>query len=393
MTELSRIARMPFFSYGFRTFFLSGSVWALVSMLLWILWVSGTGGFLLTYGGFAWHAHELLLGYGSAVLAGFLLTAIPNWTGRAPVQGPVLAALWMLWLVGRLAMLCAEQLGYVAAAVLDSAFLVVLVPLVVRELVLGKNQRNLRVAGLIGLLALVNIGFHIEYLNAGYPDYTLRAAVAVFVILLTMIGGRIIPAFTRNWLVKHGKTQRLPKMFGRFDVATLTVSVAALLVWIAMPLGPVTGGLLLLAGALQLIRLSRWGGLQTFREPLVIILHAGYLFVGVGFLLASAAAFEIAAIIPRAAVHGWTTGAIGIMTLAVMTRASRGHAGFPLIAPLGTQLIYLLILVATLLRVTQIMLPDLNGALQASAAVAWLGAFGLFVVCYGPMLVRTQRGT
>lgn len=387
----NRVGQIPFFSYGFRAFFFSGALWAATSMLIWILWVTGTGGYSLPYGGMAWHAHELLFGYGTAILAGFLLTAIPNWTGRPPVQGYTLLLLWSTWLIGRIAFLLADSTGYLTAAILDSLFLVILVPVVSREIIAGNNLRNMRVVAVVGLLTLVNIGFHIEYLTSGYPGYALRAAVSVFVILLTLIGGRIIPAFTRNWLMKHGRTQNLPVPFNRFDMATLIVSMIALLLWTAMPQGIFTGLALLVAGILQLWRLGRWSGLRTTAEPLVIILHTGYLFVGLGFLLVSASAFGVAMILPQAALHAWTTGAIGIMTLAVMTRASRGHAGFPLTAPTSTRLIYLLIIVATVLRLALITMPGLAVPLQTGAAVAWLSAFILFVVSYGPMLLRAQR--
>src|SRR5690606_3844656 len=144
---------------------------------------------------------------------------------------------------------------------------------------------NLRVVVIVALVTLANIGFHVEYLSTGYPEYSLRAALALFVVLISVIGGRIIPAFTRNWLKQQGHSQRLPVAFNSFDVATLTVSIISLALWTVMPLASLTAMVLLLAGILQLRRLARWVGIRTTAEPLVLILHIGYLFIGLGFVL------------------------------------------------------------------------------------------------------------
>lgn len=383
----SHISAIPFFSYGFRAFFFSGAAWALVAMLVWILWITGAGGFSIPYAGIAWHAHELIIGYGTAVLAGFLLTAIPNWTGRPPIQGYTLAWLWLAWVLGRVALLLADRIGYLGAALLDNLFLLSLVPLITREIVAGNNLRNLRVVVIVALVMLANIGFHVEFLTTGYPDYSLRAALALFVVLISVIGGRIIPAFTRNWLVQQGQSQRLPVPFNRFDAATLIVSVISLALWTVLPVSGLTGMALLVAGILQLGRLARWAGIRTTAEPLVLILHVGYLFVGLGFVLVGMSSFGL--IFQQAALHAWSTGAIGIMTLAVMTRASRGHAGFPLTAPVGTRVIYLLAVLAVLLRLSLLLRPG-SEVLQAGAAIAWCAAFVLFIACYGSMLLRSK---
>lgn len=383
----SHISAIPFFSYGFRAFFFSGAAWALVAMLVWILWITGAGGFSIPYAGIAWHAHELIIGYGTAVLAGFLLTAIPNWTGRPPIQGYTLAWLWLAWVLGRVALLLADRIGYLGAALLDNLFLLSLVPLITREIVAGNNLRNLRVVVIVALVMLANIGFHVEFLTTGYPDYSLRAALALFVVLISVIGGRIIPAFTRNWLVQQGQSLRLPVPFNRFDAATLIVSVISLALWTVLPVSSLTGMALLVAGILQLGRMARWAGIRTTAEPLVLILHVGYLFVGLGFVLVGMSSFGL--IFQQAALHAWSTGAIGIMTLAVMTRASRGHAGFPLTAPVGTRVIYLLAVLAVLLRLSLLLLPG-SAVLQAGAAIAWCAAFILFIACYGSMLLRSK---
>lgn len=380
------------FGYGFRVFFLSAALWAVLSMVLWGFWISGTTAGVLPLGGVAWHAHELIFGYGAAVVAGFLLTAVANWTGRPPVQGPVLALLWVCWLLGRLVFFVADRVDYWLVAAADSVFLLGLIAVMTRELIAGRNLRNLRVVLILVLLAASNLAFHIEYELRGYPAYALRAALACFMVLISLLGGRVIPAFTRNWLLKQGRqgsqAPSLPTVFNRLDAATLALSCLALLLWTALPYARGTALALVLSGLLQWLRLSRWSGLQTVREPLLLILHVGYAYVGLGFVLIGVAALFPALVAPSVAVHAWSTGAMGVMTLAMMTRTSRGHSGLPLVAPLHTRVIYLLIVAASLLRLAPLLLPQSATLMQMVAAVAWIAAFGLFVRCYGPVLLK-----
>ncbi len=384
------IAAFPLFSYGFRPFFLGGALWAALAMILWIGTVTGAWSIAIAYGPVAWHAHELLFGYVGAVMTGFLLTAIPNWTGRLPVRGGPLLALFGVWLAGRAAMLTSDQIGTVLAAAIDSAFLLALAAVVVREIVTGKNWRNLKTVGLISALALANIGFHAETILAGAPDYSLRAATALIIGLIMLIGGRIVPSFTRNWLAQQG-AKRLPVPFGTMDMRLIGAAAIGLAAWVIAPEAAVTGVLLLAAGAAQAFRLSRWAGLSTWRQPFVFVLHVGYAFVPLGFLLAGSAALWPQAIPPVDALHAWTVGAIALMTLSVMTRASLGHSGRALAAGAGTAAIYLAALTAVLARLAVSLLPAFTMPLLDIAALAWIAAFAGFAVFYGPMLVTPQK--
>jgi hypothetical protein len=212
-----------FLSIGFRPFFLGGAAWAATAMVIWIGILAGWWLVAGDYGAVAWHAHEFLFGYIGAVMTGFLLTVVPNWTGRLPVRGRPLLALFLLWLVGRAALVFSDTIGVIPAATVDSLFLLTLAAVALREVIAGRNWRNLKVVGIIGLLAATNILFHAEVIATGVADYAARAATALVLILIMLIGGRIIPSFTRNWLVKQG-VARLPVPFGRFDATSIVVA-------------------------------------------------------------------------------------------------------------------------------------------------------------------------
>src|SRR5262249_40443816 len=263
----------------------------------------------------------MIFGYVAAIIAGFLLTAIPNWTGRLPVNGSALAGLAALWLAGRVAIATSTFLGSWLTALTDLAFLSVLAGVAAREIVAGKNWRNLRVLVILLTLIAGNVVFHIEAVASGSADYGVRISIGAVVLLITLIGGRIVPSFTRNWLARMNPG-RLPRPFTRFDATALGAGAAALVAWILLPRYVLTGVLLIGAGLLQAVRLARWAGDHTFADRLVLVLHVAYGFVPLGFLLLGAAVLWPAEWPMSAGLHAWTTGAFGLMTLAVMTRAS-----------------------------------------------------------------------
>ena len=375
------------FSYGFRPFFLSAAVWAVAGVLLWLPQYFGALTLPTAMGPLEWHVHELLYGYVAAAVAGFLLTAIPNWTGRLPVTGAPLAALVLLWLSGRVAVLISGAIGAVAAAVIDVSFLVVLAAVALREVVAGSNWRNLRVLAVLGVLIAGNVTFHAEVIRFGASEYGSRIGLAAVIILITLIGGRIIPSFTHNWLARH-RPGRLPAPFSRYDVLCLAAGAVALAAWVIAPSHRASGILLMLAGILNLVRLARWAGDRTFADRLVLVLHTGFAFVPLGFLLTGAAALWPAAVPATAGLHAWTVGTIGLMTLAVMTRATLGHTGRPLAASPATQAIYGLVLIAALTRIVAAF--DGSALLLHAAAAAWEAAFAGFVIVYGPLLVGSN---
>src|SRR5262249_6369618 len=310
--------------YGFRPFFLLGSIFAGCAVLAWLPAFYGELTISTAFVPRDWHVHEMIYGYAAARVTGFLLTAVPNWTGRLPVQGGSLAVLLALWLGGRIAVLLSAHIGWAAAAAIDLAFLAGVAAVVAREIVAGRNWGNLKVLGVISVLMAGNLAFPLEAHVRGVADYGIRLGIAAVLMLIMIVGGRIIPSFTRNWLARENPG-RLPAPFGRFDVASLAIGALALVMWIVLPFASVTAVALLVAAFAHPARLARWAGDRTLRDRLVVVLHAGYAFVPVGFLLVGLGALGIVA--PSAGIHAWTVGAIGTMTLAVMTRASLGHTG------------------------------------------------------------------
>jgi uncharacterized protein involved in response to NO len=374
------------FSYGFRPFFLGAGLWAAFGILLWMPQYYGSVALPTAFGALDWHIHEMLFGYVAAAIAGFLLTAVPNWTGRLPVNGWPLALLAALWLAGRVAIATSALIGPALAAVIDISFLVTLAAVAAREIVAGKNWRNLRVVIVLSVLVAGNVVFHLEAFRSGAADYGVRMSIGAVIVLISLVGGRIVPSFTNNWLARNNPG-RLPIPFSRFDALCIAAGAVALVAWVVAPMHVVTGALLLIAGIAHGTRLARWAGDRTLADRLVLVLHVAYAFVPAGFLLLSAAAWW-PAVAPSAGVHAWTAGAVGLMTLAVMTRASLGHTGHALVASTGTQVIYALALVAALLRVTAVLSGSM--ILLDLAAAVWITAFAGFVVAYGPLLVKQR---
>ena len=379
-------------SVGFRPFFLCAGLWAAVSVALWLAWLSTDFEIPTVFDPVTWHTHEMLFGFAAAAIAGFLLTAIPNWTGRLPVRGAPLLGLALLWLAGRVAVALSELIGGPVAAIIDLAFLVVLLLVIVRELVAGKNVKNLPVAIIILLLAASNGVIHAASLDwIATPDLLgQRLAIVLIILLISLIGGRIIPSFTRNWLVKHGATH-LPAPFGWTDKLALATTIVASLSWVAYPDDAVSGGLLILAGLTGALRLSRWCGFATVSEPLVIVLHVGYLWLVVGLALLGLASL-IDFLLPSAALHMLTIGAMGTIILAVMTRATLGHGGRELRADRVTTLAYVLVSLAAAARLLATLLPDQHDPILFAAGLCWIAAFIMFVIAYAPILIPRQRG-
>jgi uncharacterized protein involved in response to NO len=371
---------------GFRPFFFGAGVWALAAMVLWIAILQGIVSLPTAFDPVAWHVHEMLFGFVLAAIAGFLLTAIPNWTGRMPLQGLSLAVLVGVWLTGRLAIYGSGWIGAHTAAALDLAFLAILLGVVLREILAGRNWRNLPMPLVLGGLLAANALTHADAVGiAATGALGQRLAIAIVILLIGLVGGRIIPSFTLNWLKRRGEL-RLPTTFGAPDRVALGLLATALAVWVIAPESQIGGAALIAASLATLIRLARWRGHLTLVEPLVWSLHLGFVWVPVGLLLVGLGAF-LSEVPQVAGVHALTAGAMGGMTLAVMTRATLGHSGRPLTADVWTAAIYLLVAAAAALRVAAPFLAEVYLPLLWTSGLAWSTAFGLFVVHYGRMLL------
>jgi uncharacterized protein involved in response to NO len=378
----------PLLSCGFRPFFLGAALFGGIAIPVWLLIFASMGSVDFLFPPRDWHVHEMLFGFLPAVITGFVLTAIPNWTGRSPVRGIALLALVFMWLAGRL-VIGTHVTGPLLAAFVDSLFLVIVAAYVLREIAMGGNRKQIPIGVMIGLFAGANVLFHVQTLRGLPTDFPERMGLALILLLLTMIGGRVALNFTEEFFAQ----QRMPLQvtgFSKIDGVSIILVLVAAITWVAQPATPGAGGMLMAAGLANLLRLWRWRGWRTWCEPLVLILHIGYGWVALSLLALGAANLGIGLSMVNA-VHVLTGGAVGTMTLAVMTRASLGHTGRPRHADLATGLIYLMVNLGAIFRV---FVPNpespttLTHLVLGIAAIGWSGAYILFAVIYGPILVR-----
>ncbi|MBM1143764.1 NnrS family protein [Alcanivorax sp. ZXX171] len=375
-------APITLWAFPFRPFFLSSALVAALLVPLW-LWVWRHGQSTLALPPLLWHQHEMLAGFLNAAVAGFLLTAVCNWTGTAPLAGWRLAALWLVWLAGRLAMALAGDAAPWAVA-LDLLF----VPLVMLDAGVRIWRARQRRQMIVLLVLLAFWGLDAAFHWRGDPRY-LHALVLLGALLILVIGGRITPAFTSNWLRQQGENPALVTVRPWLDRgALITVAVLVCLRVAGLTSSPWQAALALLAALLVLARLVGWAGWRTGREPLLWILHLGHLWVVAGLVLLGLAALSL---VPGSAwLHALGAGAMGTMVLGVMTRVAVGHTGRPLRLRRGGLTAYLLMLCAGLARVAVALgvMPMMAGLWLA--ALAWSGAWLVFLGGYGRILL-TRR--
>ncbi len=386
-----KVNRMkPVLTAGFRPFFLAASVWSVLSIAVWLPLLTGQLELPSHFDPLSWHIHEMLFGFVMAAVGGFLLTAIPNWTNRPPVAGAPLVVLVVLWLLGRAACLVSALIPDWITPAVDMSYPLVLEIIAARELFAAGNRRNYPLLAPVVLLGAANLLTHLQALGFPIPiGLGWRLAIGVVVVLISVIGGRIVPAFTRNWLNARGMTP-VPPPAGMIDRVALGTLHAGIILWAFLPDWQPLAALLLVAAALNLMRLARWHGMSTKDEPLLLILHVGYLWlvIGVALLGLSLVTDDVP---PAAAIHALTAGAMGTMSLAVMTRATLGHTGRVLRADPMTIIIYALVVASAVLRVAAAWAVEMQMDLLELSAFAWVGAFALFIAEYGPMLLAPRR--
>lgn len=364
---------------GFRPFYLAASVFAALSVPLWAAEFAG-----LFHGALRspiWHGHEMLFGYTLAVIVGFLLTAVRNWTGQPTASGWALAGLVALWVAARVLLLAHEAL---AAAVVNAAFVVAAAAALAVPLVRSGARRNYFFIPLLLLLGATQAALHAVFL--GYLDWPpgaiAQVGADVLLFVVVVMGGRVIPMFTNNALPGAGATRR-PGV----ERAALAATLAVLVADVARLPEPVLAVLCAFAALAHGVRLALWHPWRTWSNPLVWILHAGYAWIVVHLALRAMAGVEW--INDSLALHALTVGVIGSMTLGMMTRTARGHTGRPLAAGRSETAMFVLITLAALVRVAGgALVPDSHYlATVAIAAVAWGLAFGLYAVRYAPILL------
>jgi uncharacterized protein involved in response to NO len=374
---------LPVLRLGFRPFYLLAALFACVALPIWALVFTGYVGWSPALAPQLWHAHEMLFGFAAAVIVGFLMTAGKAWTGLQTPRSTALAALVLLWLGARLAALLAP---YPVYAALDLLLLPVVAGVLVRLLLRAGNRRNLPLAGLLGMLTLANLVFHLSVLGVLElaPVRALHAALALIVLIECVMAGRVIPAFTMN-AIPGLRLQVDPAM----EKATAAASVLALLTWVFLPAGTGTAALLALAAALQLARLAAWKPWRTRSRPILWILHLSYAWIPIGFLLLALHAAGWIAV--SAGIHALAVGATGGLIIGMITRTARGHTGRALLAsPLEVGAYALVMLAAVLRVVVPLAAPQYLVASVVAASLLWSLAFALYLGRYMPWLLQPR---
>ena len=390
----SKESDIPFLSHGFRVFFLFAGLYAVAAMAAWLFWLTvrgaGAAGAARSFSAApqVWHGHEMIFGYAVAALAGFMLTAVPNWTGTRPVTGRPLAMLAAVWLAGRLAVWFSAFVPAVLVAAVDLAFLPLFAAVVARSLMLKPLPRNLIFLGVLALLFAANLAVHLEWIGAADngASWGLRLGIVTLALMVAIVGGRIVPAFTRNALMRAGESERLPRSPGAIEAVSLIGAAAVTLCYLATAPDRVTGTIAAIAALAHLARLALWRSRATLGEPILWSLHLAYLWLPIGYgTIAAARLFDA---FPEAfALHALGIGAVGGMTLAVMTRAALGHTGRPLAVTRPIALSYALVAVAALVRVfAPVLVPALYMGVIVVAGALWMIGFVVFVVVYWPIL-------
>lgn len=383
--RIERISDHPVLGYGFRPFFALAGVYAALAVPTWLLMWLGHASLEPRLAPQHWHAHEMVFGFAAAALGGFLLTAVPNWTGQGAIRGRALLLLSATWLAGRVAMWLSGVLPPALVAAADLAFLPMLAAFQAPAIVRRSARRNGVFVLILLALFAANLAIHLEAMGlARSAPWGIDLGLGVLVLAVTLIGGRIVPAFTQGGLKAQGIPTAITPL-PRLDLLAI-LGVGAMVLAEAAGLAPAAiGALAGLAALAALARLLRWHGHRTWRWPLLWVLQLGMAWLAAGLALKSAAAF---ALLPSAmAQHALGAGTIGMMILAVMTRATLGHTGRELVAVPGSAFAYLSVALGALLRVIAPLVPDQLATLTVAGGLLWSLGFVLFLILYGRMLV------
>lgn len=393
ITDLKKEQKItPLLRLGFRPFFLSGAVFSIIAITLWLLMYKGTVDLSPFGGGYWWHIHEMIFGFASAIIAGFLLTAVQNWTGVRGVQGPALLALFLLWLAGRVVLLFPNLLGELLTTLIDLSFLPTVAIILAKPILAIKQYRNLFFVPLLALFTIANLEMH---LSVYYPQtftvtYAGYAGVMLVTFLMSVMAGRVVPMFTANGTKTAKAVQLL--WLDKLTNGSLAIAMLSLL------LEPVVGfsalffgALLIIAGIFQTMRWLRWRPWITLNVPLLWSIHGAMKFISFGLVILGLS-YLIPEIPSNHAWHLLTIGGMGGLILAMISRVSLGHTGRPLQPPKAMTAAYILISLAALVRVFGPWgLPEKTLLFIDISGTFWLAAFAIFVITYGPMLMTARK--
>ena len=372
----------PVLGLGFRPFFLLAGIFATFIVPFWLLVFAGKVTLPNDLWPAAWHAHEMVFGFAVAVLAGFLLTAVRNWTNQPTPSGAPLAALVALWLLGRVAILFERTSAHGLVAAIDLAFVPALALVIARPIVASRNWRNLAFVPLLLLLFAANVLFHVG--PAAWTSRATKLAVDVILLVIMVMGGRVIPSFTAGALSVEVRKHRF------LDWGSVVAMGAVTVLELVPGATRAAGVAAIVAGVLNAARMAGWHSARTRHKPILWVLHVGYAWIAIGLVLQGLAAF-IPGWLPSAPTHALTVGAIGVLILGMTSRVSMGHTGRMLTVPRSMTVAYALLSLAALVRaVGPLVLPSAYMAELVLSGTLWAAAFGVFTVVYLPILTSPR---
>ncbi|WP_415392373.1 NnrS family protein [Paracoccus sp. SJTW-4] len=385
LNEKTTSSRSIILQEGWRVFFMAAGIYAVVALGVWLVWAGGLADLPFAPAPIAWHAHEMVFGFAFAAIAGFFLTAVPNWTGARPASGRVITLLAGLWLAGRVAVWFAMVLPGWLVALVDLTFLPVLAATMLAQLLVRPKPQNLMFLGLLTLAGVANLLVHLDWMRlAGTEAQGIRGGLLTVCAMIAILGGRVTPAFTRNALLRVNPGAAVPVSRPRIDMAGIVLALLTALLATADVPAALTGAVAVVAGLAALLRLSGWRALDTLRDPIVWTMHASYLFLGLGLLGWGLSLLGLGSEI--AGLHLLGVGAVGGMTLSIMSRASLGHSGRPIRASAPLIWGYVLLPVAAGLRWAASTWPEMFHFVgTVGAGALWVLAFALFLVALWPV--------
>lgn len=389
MSESSApIIRLPILALGFRPFFLAAGVSATLSIGVWLAMLRGWLPMDRYYSGTTWHAHELLFGYGTAVIAGFLLTAARNWTGMETASGAKLGALALLWVAGRISPWL--PLPGALVALIDLSFPAVVALFLYKSLWQGPNPANRAFLALLGGMTVASALVHFQALGirTGTAATGDRLMLGLILLTLLVVAGRVMPFFTQSAIRGAGAKTRLwvERLTYVLAIPWVLADVAASA---GLPVEDVAAGLALALTLVQGVRLAGWHDRRVWGIPILAVLYTGYLWLMLGLALNGMAHLGLVASFP--ALHALTVGAVGVFTLGMMSRVTLGHTGRAMLASQATVTAFVLLNLAALVRVfAPLAWPAAYGDWLMVSGTLWVLAFGLFLWVYAPMLVSPR---
>lgn len=371
------------FALGFRPFFLGAGIFSVLLIGLWLAFYKGNLPLALFIPAEQWHAHEMLFGFAGAVIAGFLLTAVQNWTGVRTPSGKQLAMLFFLWLAGRLTFFIPDSPSEIYALI-DVAMFPAIMIAIARPILRAKQIRNAGFPVMLAMLTLSNMLVHAQWLGYAQTAATgFKLAIYMIVLMMVVMGGRVIPSFT------DGKLRTQAKRWKAVEWLAPVTTLATLAAILVLPVSPFTALIAAAAAAVHAIRIAGWYTRKYWSVPLLWVLHLGYGWIVTGFVLTSLGALQILA--PSLALHAFTAGAIGTLTLGMMARVSLGHTGRMLEPAKIVHLAFGLITLSAAIRVCwPIVMPGSYATAILVSGLFWMAAFAIFVLIYAPILIQSR---